>query len=114
MWLRQTLDLCRENGVDAYPQMNLYTDGKFSKTFDEVRDPALLHSFLSANAQPTSVVTKVAPPQPTETHVAYDKLLPAISDRPVNPTGTVLSLNEKTFYDAISHGRIFIKFFAPG
>lgn len=114
----RVLDLCRENGVDAYPQMNLYKDGKFVKTFDEVRSPTLLHSFLSAHAAPTGTPaapqdTAVSPPEPSETHVAYAKLLPAVSDRPINPTGTVLSLGEKTFYDAISHGHIFIKFFAP-
>ncbi|CAL1709319.1 unnamed protein product [Somion occarium] len=112
-------DLCRENGVDGYPQMNVYKYGKYMETFNQVRDPAIIRKFLSEHAEPPlasaapAVPTTTAAIQPAQTHVSYDTILPPVSDRLLNPTGTVLSLNEKTFFDTISHGHVFVKFFAP-
>ncbi|KZT63979.1 thioredoxin-like protein [Daedalea quercina L-15889] len=93
-------DLCRDHGVDGYPQMNLYRDGKFVETYRQSRAYDLLTSYLSAHAEPTSLP---ALPGTTEAPVATD----------VNPDGKVYALDEKTFQNAVDEGHIFIKFYAP-
>lgn len=47
-------DLCNQNGVNSYPQMNLYRDGQFVETFRQSREYNLLAEYLVKHAEPTS------------------------------------------------------------
>ncbi|KAI0077603.1 thioredoxin-domain-containing protein [Panus rudis PR-1116 ss-1] len=112
-------DLCRENKVDGYPQMNLYKDGQLVEIWNKARDHDELLKYITEHAEPTGA-PKTAPAstaapvaQPQTSPVSYDKWIPSGGAQIRNPTGTVLSLNEKTFFDAVSRGHIFVKFFAP-
>ncbi|KAH9843500.1 thioredoxin-domain-containing protein [Rhodofomes roseus] len=118
-------DLCKANGVDGYPQMNLYRDGKFVETYREARSHELVTSYLSKHAEPTSlpalpetteapVVTAVPEPGPQlkvqEHREAYKSAVPA---KDLNPDGKVLVLDDKTFQSAVDEGHLFVKFYAP-
>ncbi|KAJ8085806.1 hypothetical protein PM082_004624 [Marasmius tenuissimus] len=104
-------DLCNENGVTGYPQLNMYGDGKFLEQFRKAREPELLRAFMKKHAKPdaesepefheekTQAVEEVARKPPTR--------------RPVNPTGEVLILDPINFERAIANGPIWIKFYAP-
>ncbi|KAI0706903.1 thioredoxin-like protein [Cerioporus squamosus] len=108
-------DLCRKNGVEGYPQMNLYRDGKFVETFRQSRDIDILTKYITANAEPRN---PPAPEPPAEDSPAAasedDALLDEVVHREdVNPDGVVLSLNEKNFQQTVDKGHVFVKFFAP-
>lgn len=100
-------DLCKENNVDAYPQMNLYKDGAFVETFNQPRDLDILREFVVKHAEPT--VLSPAARQPPARH----PVVTTQSEKVHNPSGTVLVLNEKNFEKTIQEGHVFVKFFAP-
>ncbi|KAH7930318.1 thioredoxin-like protein [Leucogyrophana mollusca] len=109
-------DLCSENGVTGYPQMNLYQDGKYQETFKDSRDFDILLDYLVAHAghtdvpPPTSSAAPEAAPTPT---LPTEPLHVQISRAEANPSGDVVSLSEKSFPDFIGRGPAFVKFFAP-
>ena len=98
-------DLCNENKVDGYPQMNLYKDGEFIEVFKKSREIEKLREYVSTHAR-----RKAPPPVALlpEEHIDIP-----INHEVYNPSGTVVVLNEKTFSDTISKGHVFVKFFAP-
>ncbi|KAI0829211.1 thioredoxin-domain-containing protein [Trametes gibbosa] len=109
-------DLCRKNGVDGYPQMNLYRNGKFVETFKQARTLEILTTYLDTHAEPRN------PPAPTTsalqmqvTGVTQDELVAKAqnSREDVNPRGVVVSLDEHNFRSTVDKGDIFVKFFAP-
>lgn len=112
-------DLCRENGVDGYPQMNLYRDGQFVETFKKAREFELLTGFISDHVHPEPEPIPAPPPPPvvpdpsatTKQLIAEAFKLP--EEKIYNPSGNVVSLTDKTFSDGISDGHVFVKFFAP-
>ncbi|KAI0951633.1 hypothetical protein AcV7_007680 [Taiwanofungus camphoratus] len=112
-------DLCRQNGVDGYPQMNLYHDGRFIETYKGSREFELLTSYLSLHAEPTAVpepppVVTAAPVLAVNDEVTNRELSGVhTSSKPINPTGSVLPLDENTFRDTVKEGKVFVKFFAP-
>ncbi|KAH7888179.1 thioredoxin-like protein [Phlebopus sp. FC_14] len=113
-------DLCTENGVTGYPQMNLYRNGDFLETFNKDREFEILVDYLVAHAEATGTSTLAA------IHTQEDE--PASSPTPIpttnplhvqtprtepNPAGEVVSLDVQNFDSFISQGPAFIKFFAP-
>ncbi|EPQ59737.1 thioredoxin-domain-containing protein [Gloeophyllum trabeum ATCC 11539] len=105
-------DLCSENGVKGYPQINLYKNGKYVDQFRKARSLELLEEFIAQHAEPTS---KPIPPAPTTTQAPTEAPSPPppVSRKLPNPRGAVLSLTGNTFQDALKDGPLFVKFFAP-
>ncbi|KAI0665366.1 thioredoxin-domain-containing protein [Trametes maxima] len=85
-------DLCRKNGIDGYPRMNLYRNGKYVETFKKS------HTIEILTATPA---------------IEKGEHVEKVCEPDVNSHGTVLSLDEKTFPRAADEGGVFIKFFAP-
>ncbi|KAF8451098.1 thioredoxin-like protein [Boletus edulis BED1] len=118
-------DLCNDNGISGYPQMNLYRDGEFVETFNTDREFHLLIEFLQERAEPQGTSQKEDVPTPAE-QAATATATPSPSPSPTadrlvvqtprtnaNPSGTVVSLNVQTFDHFLAQGPAFIKFFAP-
>ena len=99
-------DLCNENGVSGYPQLNMYNDGKFVEQFRKAREPELLRAFMKQHARPESSV------QEEKVQTVQEVARPP-TRRPVNPSGEVLVLDTTNFEREISRGPIWIKFYAP-
>ncbi|KDQ65138.1 hypothetical protein JAAARDRAFT_43901 [Jaapia argillacea MUCL 33604] len=97
-------DLCKDNGVDGYPQMNLYRNGEYVETYKKPRSFEQLTAYLAKHAEPST-----PPPVIQENPREEEPVPPAI----VNPSGTVLVLDETSFPQVVAQGPIFIKFFAP-
>ncbi|CCL99003.1 uncharacterized protein FIBRA_01011 [Fibroporia radiculosa] len=114
-------DLCSKNGVDGYPQMNLYRNGQFVESYGDSREYELLTAYLSSHAEPTSkpklppTPTPEPAPIPHAEEPSQDGKYDPIPEpaRDLNPRGAVLALTDKTFGDAIKEGTVFIKFYAP-
>ncbi|KAL0575530.1 hypothetical protein V5O48_006453 [Marasmius crinis-equi] len=100
-------DLCNENGVSGYPQLNMYSDGKFVEQFRKAREPEILREFMKKHARP-----EPEPETEPEVKVAEEPSHPPVR-APVNPSGEVLVLEPKSFHRAITDGPIWVKFFAP-
>ena len=124
-------DLCNDNGINGYPQMNLYRDGEFVDTYSADREFHLLLEYLGAHAEPKRTSEKVeepspapslaptpteqleeATPTPTPSPPA-DHLVVQTPRTDANPSGTVVSLDVQTFDSFLVQGPAFIKFFAP-
>ena len=104
-------DLCNKNKVDAYPQMNLYRNGEYVDTFTKPRELDLLLEYVSAHAEPT---TKPAPPPAITSATEPQEEVVSIPPAKVyNPSGKLISLDEKSFADIIKEGHVFVKFFVP-
>ncbi len=108
-------DLCRKNGVEGYPQMNLYRDGKYIETFRQSRDIDLLTKYINAHAEPRNPPVPEPPAdEPPAAASDDDELLSEVVHREdANPDGVVVSLNEKNFQQTVDKGHVFVKFFAP-
>ena len=113
--LTPTGDLCRKNGVEGYPQMNLYRDGKYLETFRQSRDFDILTKYIAAHAEPRNPPAPEPPAEePPTTATDDDALLDEVVHREdANPDGVVISLDEKNFQQTVDKGHIFVKFFAP-
>lgn len=98
-------DLCTENKVTGYPQMNLYRDGQFVETWRKARDYDALLDYLHAKAEPHNAVTSAA----TVDAVAN---IPRVD---YNPYGTSVALDAKSWskYVSAAAGPVFVKFYAP-
>ncbi|KAH8105423.1 thioredoxin-domain-containing protein [Cristinia sonorae] len=113
-------DLCRDNNVDGYPQMNLYRDGEFVDTYKKSREFDLLTAYISdqLKVKPTAT-TESTPllPAVTESVLDTQQLIAESFTLPdqktYNPSGEVIALNGRTFPEVVSGGHIFVKFFAP-
>ncbi|KAI0269411.1 thioredoxin-domain-containing protein [Gloeopeniophorella convolvens] len=99
-------DLCSANGVNGYPQMNLYHDGAFKITFNGARSHERLVEFLKEQTGVSEPVRQAPPPELLE----HDMQTPH-AER--NPHGEVLALTPETFQSVIADGDVFVKFFAP-
>ncbi|KAI0773638.1 thioredoxin-like protein [Fomes fomentarius] len=111
-------DLCRKNGVDGYPQMNLYRNGEFVETFRQARSIDILNKYIAAHAEPRNPpAPDPAPestPAPSVPESDKDELVEEVVHREdVNPTGAVISLDESNFHAIVNKGHVFVKFFAP-
>lgn len=98
-------DLCSENDVSGYPQLNLYKDGKFVEVFKEARDLDKLRDYIASHAEPRAVQ---APAKGKVTEASVEE---AVEEH--NPNGNVVVLTDATFDKAIQDGHIFVKFYAP-
>ncbi|KAF9224446.1 thioredoxin-like protein, partial [Gyrodon lividus] len=115
-----TGDLCTENGVTGYPQMNLYHNGEFLDTYNADRDFGLLVDYLVAHAEPEGIhladLIKEQPAIPTLTPIqtpAVEHLVVQTPRAAANSNGEVVSLDAQTFNSFLAQGPAFIKFFAP-
>ncbi|TCD69206.1 hypothetical protein EIP91_008502 [Steccherinum ochraceum] len=114
-------DLCRENNVDGYPQMNFYRDGQFVDTYQKSRDFDLLTAYITEHLEPKvePVTTTTTPPpittvDPTpETKELIEETFKLPDEKLYNPTGNVVILNEQTFPNAVADGHVFVKYYAP-
>ncbi|KAG2357198.1 thioredoxin-like protein [Suillus spraguei] len=111
-------DLCTENGVTGYPQMNLYRNGQFVETFTKDRDYDILVDFLLARADPTSIslLTSTAVEQEemaAEIVPVDENSMVQASPAEFNPSGDVISLTSETFDNFVAQAPTFVKFFAP-
>lgn len=111
-------DLCTENGVTGYPQMNLYRNGQFVETFTKDRDFDILVDFLLARAEPTA--NSLSSPTAVEQEEMAAEIVPVndnsviqVSQAESNPLGEVISLTSETFDDFVAQAPTFVKFFAP-
>ncbi|ESK87822.1 thioredoxin domain-containing protein 5 [Moniliophthora roreri MCA 2997] len=98
-------DLCNENDVTGYPQLNLYRDGEFVETFEGRREADLLREFLKKHAHPDPEPETTTPPAEEE---PKQPVRP-----PLNPTGEVLVLDPSNFHRTLELGPTFVKFYAP-
>ncbi|EGO04191.1 hypothetical protein SERLA73DRAFT_173630 [Serpula lacrymans var. lacrymans S7.3] len=109
-------DLCSENGITGYPQMNLYRNGEFVEMYRKDRDFDMLVEYISTHAEPTATPsvpsTTAAVEIPTSTRPA-EPLHVQTARAALNPSGAVVSLGPDNFQDFIDQGPTFIKFFAP-
>ncbi|KAI0057744.1 thioredoxin-domain-containing protein [Artomyces pyxidatus] len=104
-------DLCTENGVNGYPQMNLYRDGAFVKTFNGGRSRERITTFISEETS----ISPARDSSSSDDSTAHDLQTPH-TDPPkpdLNPEGEVLVLTAETFAAASASGNVFVKFFAP-
>lgn len=99
-------DLCHANGVEGYPQMNLYHDGVFQITFQGARSHELIVNFIKEHTGVSESSRSAPPPELPE----HDLQTPH-SQR--NPHGEVLTLTPETFPNVVVDGDVFVKFFAP-
>lgn len=111
-------DLCTENGVTGYPQMNLYRNGLFVETFTKDRDFDILVDFLLARAEHTANSLSSSTAVEQEEMVAEivpvdDNSVVHVSQAESNPLGEVISLTSETFDNFVSQAPTFVKFFAP-
>lgn len=117
-------DLCRDNNVDGYPQMNLYRDGQFVDTYKKARDFELITAYLDEHIEPKETSTPEPTPTPvpsppvvsvptpdTRELIAETFKLP--DEKTYNSAGNVVILNEKSFTDTVAEGHVFVKFYAP-
>ncbi|KIJ19745.1 hypothetical protein PAXINDRAFT_165999 [Paxillus involutus ATCC 200175] len=114
-------DLCTENGVTGYPQMNLYRNGEFLDTYNANREFDLLVDYLAARAEPEGTPAPavdsieeeaILTPLPTQIPTV-DHLVIQSPRAEANPSGEVVSLDVQTFDSFLAQGPAFIKFFAP-
>ncbi|KAH8999546.1 thioredoxin-domain-containing protein [Lactarius akahatsu] len=99
-------DLCTKNGVNAYPQMNLYHDGVFQAAFDGARSYERIVDFIKER-------TGVSGPSLIAPLPELSKQEPEIPHNERNPHGEVLALTPETFPNVTADGDVFVKFFAP-
>ena len=98
------LDLCNQNGIEGWPTMLMFNQGKIVGQFKGARELDRLKDFIkkyvkeeqSSTSDQSSTAASSPPPPPV-----------------VNPTGEVLSLDRDLFTATLSKGPAFIKFYAP-
>ncbi|KAI0301939.1 thioredoxin-domain-containing protein [Multifurca ochricompacta] len=100
-------DLCTENGVNGYPQMNMYRDGTLQATFKGARSHERIVNFIKEQTGVSEPSRSASPPEISE----HDLQTPH-SER--NSHGEVLALTPETFPSVIADGDVFVKFFAHG
>ena len=105
-----SVDLCTENGINGYPQMNLYQDGRMVETFKGSRSRERLVAFVQKHTSIEPLPPVSSAKSHTEDHQITPHPEPSIN---LNPNGKVLALTPATFKNAAAEGNIFVKFFAP-
>jgi hypothetical protein len=99
-------DLCNENGVAGYPEMQLYHDGALQATFEGGRDYERIVHFIEKH-------TGVSKPSDTPMLSELPESDLQTSHNELNPHGEVLALTPETFAGVVAGGDVFVKFFAP-
>ena len=118
-------DLCEENKIKYFPQLNLYRNGEFVDTFGGAREYDALLEYINKHVEPTSTSIPTSTPQtppsvtrPTTVEVPtmtkpVEVLHVQTSRADVNPSGSVLELGPHNFQDVVDQGPVFVKYFAP-
>jgi hypothetical protein len=101
-----SIDLCNDNGITGYPEMQLYHDGALQVTFDGVRNHERIVHFIEEHTGASKPSDSVPPPE-----VPEHDLQTSHNER--NPHGEVLALTPESFPSVVADGDVFIKFFAP-
>lgn len=104
-------DLCRDNQVTGYPQMNLYKNGEFVETFKKSREIEIVREFISSHAQ-KKTPPPPPPPPPPAAPAKVEQQIPIVREV-YNPAGTVMKLTPRTFAQTLKKGHVFVKYFAP-
>jgi hypothetical protein len=99
-------DLCNENGVTGYPEMQLYHDGALRVTFEGVRNYERITHFIEEHTGVPEPSFSAPPPE-----VPEHALQTSHNER--NPHGEVLALTPESFAGVVAGGDVFVKFFAP-
>jgi hypothetical protein len=99
-------DLCNENGITGYPEMQLYHDGVLQVTFEGARTYERVMLFIEEHTGASKPSYSVPPPELPEHDVQT-----LHNER--NPHGEVLTLTPDSFASVVADGDVFIKFFAP-
>ncbi|KAN0140166.1 Thioredoxin-like fold [Lactarius tabidus] len=103
-------DLCTDNGVKGYPQMNIYQDGVYKAQFKGARVYERLVEFLEKHTGVPAPSFDTPLPEPPELP-EQELQIPPVVER--NPHGEVLALTPETFPNVVADGDVFVKFFAP-
>ncbi|CAG8451955.1 11807_t:CDS:2 [Diversispora eburnea] len=111
-------DVCDRNGVQGYPSLFLFDNGKKIKSYNENRSLGNLIKFSKAKAEELYTEPEPEPPENVvvpEEDIEIDLKTHEIDNSLVlpNPTGTVITLTNSNFDDLIGSGIWFIKFYAP-
>jgi thioredoxin domain-containing protein 5 len=120
-------DLCEENKIKYFPQLNLYRNGEFVDTFEGVREYDTLLKYMNKHAEPTATSTSTSTPTPQAPPSATSPStveLPTVTKSvevlhvqtpraDANPSGSVLELGPHNFRDVVDQGPVFVKYFAP-
>ncbi|PFH44884.1 hypothetical protein AMATHDRAFT_72161 [Amanita thiersii Skay4041] len=115
-------DLCKENGVTGYPQMNLFISGKNTEEYRGSRDLNDIKDFLTKRTSKSNVPGQDTSAkdntdsnagtnresQQEESDSWQDPRLPKL-----NLKGEVVSLTPENFVQTLEKGPAFVKFFAP-
>lgn len=94
------LDLCNQNGIQGWPTMLMFEQGKIVGQFKGSRELDRLKNFIKQYVK-EEPQTLTAPSSPS------------IKPPVINPTGEVLSLDSDLFTTTLLNGPAFIKFYAP-
>jgi hypothetical protein len=100
------IDLCNENGIAGYPEMQLYHDGARQVTFEGVRDYENIVHFIEEHTgvfKPSNGAALSELPESDRQTTHNER----------NPHGEVLALTPETFEGVVAGGDVFVKFFAP-
>ena len=98
------LDLCARNGIEGWPTMLMFDQGKIVGQFKGARELDSLKEFIKlyVDEEPETSTADTSSIKP-----------PSVPSPVINPTGEILSLNRDLFTTTLSKGPAFIKFFAP-
>ncbi|OWK13195.1 TXNDC5 [Cervus elaphus hippelaphus] len=100
----QHYELCSGNQVRGYPTLLWFRDGKKVDQYKGKRDLDSLREYVESQLQSVGRAAP-EPAQPSEA--------PALAAEPAADQGTVLTLTERNFDDAVAEGITFVKFYAP-
>jgi len=118
-------DLCEENKIKYFPQLNLYRNGEFVDTYEGVREYDPLLEYMNKHAEPTSTSISTQTSQAPPSVASPSAVKPPTMTKPVevlhiqtpradvNPSGSVLELGPHDFQDVVDQGPVFVKYFAP-
>ena len=118
----QAKSICDERGVQRYPTLIYYRNGKVLEKYTKGRDLKSLKDFVKSktkNSSPTQLKDDNQPSAASKPNAAdsspnqiKDDQTASKMDVEVDENG-IYNLNDLTFHDKISDGDYFIKFFAP-
>jgi thioredoxin domain-containing protein 5 len=97
-------DLCTENHVTGYPQMNFYNEGQYIDTFKKGRELNILTKFLEEKEEKYGAPKKAA---------AMEDVFEETSSVVLNSHGLVVPITPDTFLHTIAQGPTLVKYYAP-
>ncbi|KAL1410129.1 hypothetical protein Q8F55_004132 [Vanrija albida] len=102
-------DLCDDNGVQGYPQINLYIDGKMVTEFTSSREFDDVQDFIEKHALNYARNTVMGGSDDSDN----DTPLKSSEFKRTNPSGEVQEVDEAGFNELKSQGPVLVEFYAP-